>query len=57
MKWQSTNDLRRLVHDGAEHILREHALAHGMASLRDDGMRLAAQGLTSLEEVVRVTRE
>jgi len=52
------NDLRRLVHDrAAEQILREQVLARGMVSLRDDGMRLAAQGVTSLEEVVRVTRE
>jgi type II secretory ATPase GspE/PulE/Tfp pilus assembly ATPase PilB-like protein len=28
-----------------------------MRSLREDGMRWAAAGLTSLEEVVRVTRE
>lgn len=52
------DDLRRLVHDRAsEQVLRAHAVAHGMRSLRDDGMRLAAQGVISLEEVVRVTRE
>jgi general secretion pathway protein E len=50
--------LRRLIHDRAsEQGLREHAVAHGMRSLRDDGMRWAAQGVISLEEVVRVTRE
>ena len=50
--------LRRLVHDRAsEQVLRDHAVAHGMRSLRDDGMRWAAQGAISLEEVVRVTRE
>ena len=52
------DDLRRLIHDRAsEQLLREHALGHGMRSLRDDGMRWVAQGATSLEEVVRVTRE
>lgn len=52
------DDLRRLVHDRAsEQVLRAHVVARGMRSLRDDGMRLAAQGLISLEEVVRVTRE
>jgi general secretion pathway protein E len=52
------DDLRKLVHDRAsEHVLREHGLLHGMRSLRDDGMRLAADGTISLEEVVRVTRE
>ena len=50
--------LRRLVHDRAsEPALREYAVAHGMRSLRDDGMRWAVQGAISLEEVVRVTRE
>jgi general secretion pathway protein E len=52
------DDLRRLIHDrAAEQALRAHVLAQGMRSLRDDGMRLAAQGVISLEEVVRVTRE
>jgi general secretion pathway protein E len=50
--------LRRLIHDRAsEHDLRAHAARHGMRSLRDDGMRWVAAGVTSLEEVVRVTRE
>lgn len=50
--------LRKLIHDRAsEQVLREHALARGMRSLRDDGLRWAAQGVVSLEEVVRVTRE
>jgi general secretion pathway protein E len=50
--------LRRLIHDRAsEQVLRDHAVAQGMRSLRDDGMRWAAQGAISLEEVVRVTRE
>jgi general secretion pathway protein E len=52
------DDLRRLIHDRAsEQTLREHAASRGMRSLRDDGMRWAGQGVISLEEVVRVTRE
>jgi general secretion pathway protein E len=52
------DELRRLIHDRAsEQTLREHAASRGMASLRDDGMRWAGQGVISLEEVVRVTRE
>jgi general secretion pathway protein E len=52
------DDLRRLIHDRAsEQVLRAHAVARGMRSLRDDGMRWAGQGLVSLEEVVRVTRD
>jgi general secretion pathway protein E len=51
------DDLRRLIHDRAsEQDLRTHALSHGMRSLRDDGLRLAAAGVISLEEAVRVTR-
>jgi general secretion pathway protein E len=50
--------LRRLIHDrSSEQALREYAVAQGMHSLRDDGMRWAADGAISLEEVVRVTRE
>jgi len=52
------DDLRRLIHDRvSEQTLRAHAVARGMRSLRDDGMRWAGQGVISLEEVVRVTRE
>ena len=50
--------MRALIHDRAsEQALRDYATAQGMRSLRDDGMRWAAQGAISLEEVVRVTRE
>jgi general secretion pathway protein E len=52
------DDLRRLIHDRAsEQAMRAHVQSRGMRSLRDDGMRWAAEGVISLEEVVRVTRE
>ena len=52
------DDLRRLIHDRAsEQTLRTHVISRGMRTLREDGMRWAAQGVISLEEVVRVTRE
>ena len=52
------DELRRLIHDRAsEQGLRSYAVSRGMRSLRDDGMRWVAQGVISLEEVVRVTRE
>ena len=35
--------------------LRRLALAGGMRSLRDDGVRLIASGVTTADEVVRVT--
>ncbi len=50
--------LRRLIHERAsEQQLREHVIAHGMRSLRHDGMRWVEQSVTSLEEIVRVTRD
>jgi general secretion pathway protein E len=51
-------DSRRLIHErAAEHELRAHATRKGMRGLRQDGMRWVLSGETSLEEVVRVTRE
>jgi general secretion pathway protein E len=51
-------ETKRLIHgtDG-EQKLREHASAQGMQNLREDGMRWVLSGVTSLEELVRVTRE
>ena len=50
--------LRSLVHQRApEAALRAAAQAQGMTLLRDDGARLLALGLTSPEELLRVTRD
>ena len=50
--------IRELVHNrGSEAEIREAALAGGMTLMRDDGERLAREGITSREEVVRVTRD
>ncbi|MDD4928339.1 MAG: type II secretion system ATPase GspE [Gallionella sp.] len=50
--------LRHLIHDRAsEQDLRAYAQQHGMRRLRQDGMRLVASGITSLEELLRVTRD
>ncbi len=55
----TTDDaLERLIHTGADEArLRAHARAQGSRSLRDDGLRLVAEGSTSAEELLRVTRE
>jgi len=37
--------------------IKEYALGHGMQTLRDDGLRKVAAGITTLEEVLRVTQE
>jgi general secretion pathway protein E len=50
--------LRGLIHNRAsEAEIREAALAHGMRLMRDDGDRLVREGITSREEVLRVTRD
>ena len=50
--------IERLIHTGADEAkLRAHARAHGAHSLRDDGLRLLAEGATSAEELLRVTRD
>jgi general secretion pathway protein E len=55
----TTNDqIKALVHDKAsEAQLRDAAQRQGMRSLREDGQRLVDNGVTSLEELVRVTRD
>jgi general secretion pathway protein E/type IV pilus assembly protein PilB len=37
--------------------IRKQAAQHGMRSLRDDGLRLVRSGMTTLEEVLRATKE
>ncbi|MGZ5649570.1 MAG: ATPase, T2SS/T4P/T4SS family, partial [Usitatibacter sp.] len=49
--------LRHLVHDtAAESRIREHAVKSGMVRLREDGLRWVREGVTSLDEILRVTR-
>ena len=49
--------LRKLIHDsGAERDIRDQAVAGGMLRLRADGLRWVREGVTSLDEVLRVTR-
>ena len=50
--------IRALIHRGAgEAAIREQAVKGGMASMRDDGARWVQAGVTSLDEVIRVTRD
>ncbi|MBC5765021.1 GspE/PulE family protein [Ramlibacter albus] len=50
--------IRELVHNrAAEAEIRDTALAAGMTLMRDDGDRLVREGITSREEVLRVTRD
>ncbi|HEX7966030.1 MAG TPA: type II secretion system ATPase GspE [Gammaproteobacteria bacterium] len=50
-------EMRSMIHDGSgEQALEKHARTL-TPSIRDDGKRLVLAGLTSVEEVLRVTRE
>ena len=50
--------IQGLIHGRAsEQDLVKAAVANGMRSMREDGERLVSEGITSLEEVVRVTRD
>ncbi len=50
--------LRALIHAGGdEQAMRAHAVQQGMVSLRADGFARVLAGETSLEEILRVTRE
>jgi len=51
------DELRHQIHDSAEEsVLRTLAVKAGMVRLRDDGLRWVRDGVTSLDEVLRVTR-
>ena len=50
--------IRTLIHNrSAEADIRETAIAAGMTLMRDDGERLLREGITSREELLRVTRD
>jgi len=51
------DEMRAMIHDGSgEQALEKHARTL-TPSIRDDGKRLVLAGITSVEEVLRVTRE
>jgi len=52
------DQVRSLIHSrAAESQIFVAAEAAGLSSMREDGERLVAEGITSAEEVMRVTRE
>ncbi|MDB5742154.1 MAG: hypothetical protein JWR68_469 [Polaromonas sp.] len=55
----ATNDAIRaqIHHQAPEAELREAGLQNGMTLMRDDGERLVQAGITTREELVRVTRD
>ena len=52
------DEMRRLVHDrNSEQKIRQYANSLGMLNLRQDGIKLVLSGVTSLEELLTVTKE
>ena len=50
--------IREQIHArAAEASLRNKAVSEGMSLMREDGERLVREGITSEEELIRVTRE
>ncbi|MGA2774643.1 MAG: ATPase, T2SS/T4P/T4SS family [Candidatus Omnitrophota bacterium] len=48
--------IRELILERAqEHVIKAQARKEGMITLREDGLRAVSKGLTSLEEILRVT--
>jgi general secretion pathway protein E len=51
-------NLRALIHNRAsEAQIKQSALASGMTLMRDDGLSLVREGITTEQELLRVTRE
>ncbi len=54
---RSDPDAQRFHKKTSEAEIRSAALKSGMSLMRDDGERLVHSGVTSREELVRVTRD
>ena len=55
---EMNDELRKMIMAGADaSMLTEAARRHGMRSLREDGWEKVRQGVTTAEEVLRVTQE
>jgi type II secretory ATPase GspE/PulE/Tfp pilus assembly ATPase PilB-like protein len=53
-----TEEIRRLIIQRASSaVIKEAAVQNGMRTLRRAGLDKAAQGVTSLEEALRITSE
>jgi general secretion pathway protein E/type IV pilus assembly protein PilB len=53
----TTEEIRQLAHDRASTwSIRKCALKQGMSTLRQDGWRKVVAGITTLDEVLRVTK-
>lgn len=55
---ENSNDIQHLImNDGTSDVIQEKAIAAGMVTMQMDGFIKALRGLTTVEEILRVTRE
>jgi type II secretory ATPase GspE/PulE/Tfp pilus assembly ATPase PilB-like protein len=53
-----TDDVRSMILNRApSHDIRKAAVKHGMRSLREDGWRIVQEGRTTIDEVMRNTKD
>jgi type II secretory ATPase GspE/PulE/Tfp pilus assembly ATPase PilB-like protein len=53
-----TQELRHAITEGASHAaIRDIALKNGMKTLREDGLRYVTEGRTTVEEILRLTKD
>jgi type II secretory ATPase GspE/PulE/Tfp pilus assembly ATPase PilB-like protein len=53
-----TDEIRALILDRASsRVIRKVAVEQGLQSLRDDGWRLIGEGRTTVDEVIRMTKD
>jgi len=51
-------NIKELINkQAAAHTIKKAALENGMRTLRDDGLRQAQAGITTLQDVLRVTQD
>ena len=51
------DDLRRMIHSGASELDMERYVRGQATSIRDDGRARVLEGLTTVDEVLRITME
>ena len=52
------DDIRQLITRGVDSTtIKKRAVEKGMLTLRDDGARKVKEGITTVEEIIRVTQE
>jgi len=51
------DDLRRMIHSGASELDMEQYVRGRATSIRDDGRARVLEGLTTVDEVLRITME